>query len=146
MTGRNTVLNRLNSAWNFWTDCVWSKLCKLYERLKSVISISQRKIHTLNLWVMLRHLSETSQAMLMNCRNYLLQKYIITIFLGLVTKFFRGNVKLSCIYFALIVLTCFQSNNREIVLDSAKSKHLLSANKVYPLSFFDSSPSTTCVR
>lgn len=28
----------------------------------------------------------------------------------------------------------------------AASKHLLSANKVYPLSFFDSSPSTTCVR
>lgn len=29
---------------------------------------------------------------------------------------------------------------------ASASKHLLSANKVYPLGFFDSSPSTTCVR
>lgn len=56
------------------------------------------------------------------------------------------NVTLSHITFAHIVLTRFQYTNREIVPDSAKSKHLLAANKVYPLGFFDSFPFTTCVR
>lgn len=41
---------------------------------------------------------------------------------------------------------CSHFGTTEMLPHSAVSKHLLSANKVYPLRFFDSSPSTTCVR
>lgn len=68
------------------------------------------------------------------------------IFTWINTKSYREHVKQNYIYFAHSVLTCFHCNNRETVPDSATSKHLLAASKVYPLGFFDSFPFTTCVR
>lgn len=53
-SGKKTVSHRFKDSitskhlCTVVSDCVWTKLCLLYVRPKSVISISQRKIHTLS--------------------------------------------------------------------------------------------------